>query len=92
MRDRHAAARMDASDELVENGDRSSPTEGCTPPPDAAPDAFALARAAGLGKAVDQFPDCVTDAARVAAQERTDMPEVDGTGEPWPPMQIRSGR
>ena len=27
-------------------------------------DAFAVARAAGLGKAVEQFPDCVADAAK----------------------------
>ena len=62
------------------------------PPPDATIDVLALARAAGLGKAVEQFPDCVADAARAAAQDRDDMPEVDGTGEPWPPMQIGSPR
>ena len=60
------------------------------PPRDAALDIFALARAAGLHKAVDQFPDCVADAARAAAQDRADMPEVDGTSEPWPPLPIRS--
>lgn len=62
------------------------------PPPDATPDVFALARAAGLGKAVERFPDCVADAARAAAQDRNDMPEIDGTSEPWPPMRIGSGR
>ncbi len=61
-------------------------------PPHAPLDVFAQARAAGLGKAVEQFPDCVADAARAAAQDLADMPEIDGTAEPWPPMRIRSDR
>lgn len=52
-------------------------------------DAFTLARAAGLGKAVEMFPDCVADAARAAAADLNDMPEIDGTAEPWPPMIMR---
>jgi hypothetical protein len=62
------------------------------PPPDARIDVFALARAAGLGKAVERFPDCVADAARAAVQDRNDMPEIDSVSEPWPPMSIGSGR
>jgi hypothetical protein len=62
------------------------------PIPDAPLDILALARAAGLGKAVDRFPDCVADAARAAAQDRDDMPEIDGVSEPWPPMRIGSER
>jgi len=52
-------------------------------------DAFAMARAAGLEKAVEQFPDCVADAARAAAADLADMPEIDGSAEPWPPMIVR---
>jgi hypothetical protein len=55
-------------------------------------DAFAVARAAGLGKAVAEFPDCVADAARAAALDLADMPDIDGATEPWPPMSIRSRR
>jgi hypothetical protein len=62
------------------------------PSPDATRDVFAVAHAAGLDKAVELFPDCVADAARAAAQDRADMPEVDGVSEPWPPMQVRGGR
>jgi hypothetical protein len=61
-------------------------------PPDAPLDVLAQARAAGLDKAVEQFPDCVADAARAAAQDRNDMPEIDSVTEPWPPMRIRSAR
>jgi hypothetical protein len=52
-------------------------------------DAFAMARAAGLSKAIEQFPDCVADAARAAAADLDDMPEIDGSAEPWPPMIVR---
>ena len=52
-------------------------------------DAFAMARAAGLGKAAEQFPDCVADAARAAAADLDDMPDIDGSAEPWPPMIVR---
>jgi hypothetical protein len=55
-------------------------------------DAFAMARAAGLGKAVEQFPDCVADAAKAAAADLDDMPSIDGTTEPWPPMAVRRDR
>jgi hypothetical protein len=56
------------------------------------PDVFAIARAAGLDKAVAEFPDCVADAARAAALDLADMPAIDGAAEPWPPMSIRSSR
>ena len=55
-------------------------------------DPFAVARAAGLDKAVAEFPECVADAARAAAQDLDDMPAIDGTTEPWPPMRIRRDR
>jgi hypothetical protein len=55
-------------------------------------DAFAMARAAGLGKAVDRFPDCVADAAKAAAADLDDMPDIDGVTEPWPPMSMRGNR
>jgi hypothetical protein len=53
---------------------------------------LAVARAAGLDKAVAEFPDCVAVAARAAAQELADMPPIDGAAEPWPSMRIRSAR
>jgi hypothetical protein len=55
-------------------------------------DTAATARAAGLDKAVAEFPDCVADAARAAALDLADMPAIDGTTEPWPAMRIRSRR
>ncbi len=55
-------------------------------------DVFATARAAGLGKAVEQFPDCVVDAAKAAAADLADMPQIEGTSEPWPAMAVRRGR
>ena len=56
-------------------------------------DVLAMARAAGLDQAVRRFPDDVAAAAQAAAQDRDDLPEVDGaTAEPWPPMRIRSRR
>jgi hypothetical protein len=47
----------------------------------------AIARLAGLRKAVEQFPDDVLAAARAAAQVRMmlSLPK-DPTVEPWPPM------
>jgi hypothetical protein len=48
--------------------------------------ALAKAKAAGLDKAVAEFPDCVADAARAAALDLADVPAIDGTTEPWPPM------
>lgn len=53
---------------------------------------LAKAKAAGLDKAVAAFPDCVADAARAAALDLADVPVVDGTSEPWPPMSVRSTR
>jgi hypothetical protein len=56
------------------------------------PDALAKARAAGLDKALVEFPDCVADAARAAALDLADVPAIDGTTEPCPSMRIRSGQ
>jgi hypothetical protein len=50
------------------------------------------ARAAGLDRAIVEFPDCVADAARAAVLDLADVPPIDGSGEPWPPMSVRSGR
>ena len=55
-------------------------------------DVLAVARAAGLHKAVERFPDCVADAARAAAADLADMPPIDGAAEPWPPMAVRRDR
>jgi hypothetical protein len=55
-------------------------------------DTLAKARAAGLDKALAEFPDCVADAARAAALDVADVPQIDGTSEPWPPMNMRSPR
>jgi hypothetical protein len=53
-------------------------------------DALAVARAAGLDKCVELFPDDVISAAQGAAQDRAELPAVEGAAEPWPPMRIRS--
>ena len=54
-------------------------------------DANALACAAGLDKAVQQFPQDVAAAAHSAAQARIALgAQEDVTGEPWPPMRVRS--
>jgi hypothetical protein len=55
-------------------------------------DTLAKARAAGLDKALAEFPDCVADAARAAALDLADVPPIDGTTELWPSMRIRSRR
>jgi hypothetical protein len=52
----------------------------------------AKAKAAGLDRAVAEFPDCVADAARAAALDLADVPAIDGTTEPWPPITIRGNR
>jgi hypothetical protein len=52
----------------------------------------AKAKAAGLDKAIAEFPDCVADAARAAALDLADVPAIDGTTEPWPPMKARAIR
>ena len=54
------------------------------------PDAWALARTAGLHKAAKQFPDDVAVAVQTAAQARSAMPALDDVAaEPWPPMRMR---
>lgn len=56
-----------------------------------APDAFELACAAGLDKAVMQFPQDVTVAAETAARARAALCAPDNAmAEPWPPMRIRN--
>jgi hypothetical protein len=52
-----------------------------------------LARRAGLEKALREFPDDVTAAATQAsgAVARMKAP-ADPRAEPWPPMQVGSGR
>ena len=55
-------------------------------------DTMAKARAAGLDKVIAEFPDCVADAARAAALDLADMPSIDGTSEPWPPMAVAGQR
>jgi hypothetical protein len=51
---------------------------------------FAIARTAGLEKAIEQFPEDVINAAQAAAQDRDDMPAITNTQRPWPPMRMRS--
>jgi hypothetical protein len=53
------------------------------------PDIFALARAAGLDKALREFRDDVIAAALAAEHARSgfDAP-ADPTAEPWPPMRV----
>ena len=50
-------------------------------------DILAQATAAGLGKAVDEFPQDVLAAAQAARQARQSLcaPD-DSTAEPWPPL------
>ena len=56
-------------------------------------DVLALARAAGLGQAVEQFPEDVRLAAVSAARARASLPELDhANAETWPPMRIRSSK
>ena len=50
-----------------------------------------LARAAGLEKAVRDFPDDVLAAAGAADKARRDFrPPADPASEPWPPMRAMS--
>lgn len=56
------------------------------------PETLAKAQAAGLDRALAEFPDCVADAARAAALDLADVPAIDGSTEPWPPMRVRSRR
>jgi hypothetical protein len=53
---------------------------------------LAIALAAGLEKVVAQFPDDVIAAAQAAAQDRDDMPAIESTTAPWPPMRMKSER
>jgi hypothetical protein len=55
-------------------------------------DPITVARTAGLDRAVEQFPDDVLAAAQAAAQDLADVPTIDPTAEPWPPMRPRSAR
>jgi hypothetical protein len=58
--------------------------------PQPALDALTRARAAGLDKAVKQFPDDVVAAAHAAASACNAMPaQNDVVAEPWPPMRAR---
>ena len=55
-----------------------------------APDVDTLARAAGLDKALKQFPEDVALAAQSAASARSAAGELNlVAAEPWPPMQVR---
>jgi hypothetical protein len=56
------------------------------------PHTLAMAQAAGLDKALAEFPACIADAARAVAQDLADMPAIDGATEPWPPMRVRNSR
>jgi len=56
------------------------------------PEVIAAARAAGLDKVLERFPDDIADAARSAATDLADLPSIDGASEPWPPMRIRTPR
>ncbi len=54
-------------------------------------EALALAHKAGLGKAVQEFPDDVIAAAQAAAHTRSALPAANHPAtEPWPPMRMRT--
>jgi len=56
-----------------------------------APDVDVLARAAGLESALRQFPQDIAAAAQSAAQARSLLgAQENNTGEPWPPMRVRT--
>ncbi|MDB5808932.1 MAG: hypothetical protein JWN94_1054 [Betaproteobacteria bacterium] len=58
-----------------------------------APDVNALASAAGLNKAVTQFPQDVAAAAHAAASARAASGALDQVAaEPWPPMRVRDAK
>jgi len=60
-------------------------------PPEPALDVNALACAAGLERALSQFPQDVAAAAQSAAQARSLLgAQENNTGEPWPPMRVRT--
>ena len=51
-----------------------------------------LARRAGLAKALAEFPDDVTAAAKQAANVAEKIkPPTDPAAEPWPPMRAGAG-
>ena len=55
-------------------------------------EALAIARAAGLDKAIAQFRNDVLGAAKSAADARNAFtPTADATVEPWPPMKVGGG-
>jgi hypothetical protein len=51
-----------------------------------------LAEMAGLHEALAKFPADVADAATAAAQDLSDVAELNGTTEPWPSMRVRTTR
>lgn len=54
--------------------------------------AEALARRAGLGRALELFPDCVhAAAAQSLLPSQGFTPPADPAAEPWPPMRAPSG-
>jgi hypothetical protein len=54
------------------------------------PEVSALARAVGLAKAAQQFPQDVAVAIKSAEQTRAALGELDDVvAEPWPPMRVR---
>ena len=58
-----------------------------------APDVDAFARAAGLDKALKQFPEDIAVAAHSAALTRGAVGVLDqAAAEPWPPMRVRDSK
>jgi hypothetical protein len=56
-------------------------------------DLLAQATAAGLDKAVDEFPQDVQAAAQAARQARQSLrAPQDATAEPWPPMRAAASQ
>jgi len=56
-----------------------------------APDVTALAHAAGLDKALTQFPEDVAAAVQSAALARSVLhAQANVAAEPWPPMRVRT--
>ena len=54
------------------------------------PDILAIARAAGLDKAVREFRDDVIAAAHAAEHARSGFDQAqDPAAEPWPPMRVK---
>lgn len=56
-------------------------------------DALTRARAVGLSKAAQQFPQDVAVAIKSAEQTRAALGELDDVAaEPWPPMRVRDSK